>query len=310
MLGISGLGTGYSYSPYASAYSGVQRGDAAQRTATAAKSVSAAVVPAAQPGVPVQAVDRVPAVDAAQLDRGEMLRRWENDPAAMAVRGRIQYIGDEQPDQSVSASGIPQSARQEALRGAEGVDLPGTVQLGRSRGRADAENSAQGVTLPGFAPTDGDKGKLGGDVKLPGQPDEDENAVDGEQSKSAQEVMEESECQTCKNRKYQDGSDDPGVSFKSPTHIDPSMAAAQVRGHEMEHVVREQAAARMEDRKVVSQSVTYHTAICPECGRVYVSGGTTRTTTAAQAQEESWAEQQGQEEDEKEKDPFGVPSAA
>ena len=34
-------------------------------------------------------------------------------------------------------------------------------------------------------------------------------------------------------------------------------------------------------RKVVSQSVTYHTGICPECGRFYIEGGTTRTVTAA-----------------------------
>ena len=63
-------------------------------------------------------------------------------------------------------------------------------------------------------------------------------------------------------------------------------AASAVRGHEMEHVVRERAAAEREDRRVVSQSVTMHTAICPECGTVYVSGGTTRTTTAAQTQPE------------------------
>ena len=101
------------------------------------------------------------------------------------------------------------------------------------------------------------------------------------EAKSAQEVMEEGECQTCKERKYQDGSDDPGVSFKTPTSIAPEQVASAVRGHENEHVVREQAKARQEDRKVVSQSVTYHTAICPECGKVYVSGGTTRTVTKA-----------------------------
>ncbi len=98
----------------------------------------------------------------------------------------------------------------------------------------------------------------------------------------AQKVSEEAECQTCKERKYQDGSDDAGVSFKTPTHISPDQAASAVKGHEMEHVVRERAAAEREDRRVVSQSVTMHTAICPECGRVYVSGGTTRTTTASQ----------------------------
>ena len=107
-----------------------------------------------------------------------------------------------------------------------------------------------------------------------------------EKPQSAQEVMEEAECQTCKNRKYQDGSDDPGVSFKSPTNIAPDQAASAVRGHEMEHVVREQAKAEREDRRVVQQSVTLHTDICPECGDVYISGGTTRTTTKANPQPE------------------------
>ena len=31
----------------------------------------------------------------------------------------------------------------------------------------------------------------------------------------------------------------------------------------------------------VSQSVTMHTEICPECGKAFVSGGTTRTVTKA-----------------------------
>ncbi|MDP4125178.1 MAG: hypothetical protein Q8917_19135, partial [Bacillota bacterium] len=39
------------------------------------------------------------------------------------------------------------------------------------------------------------------------------------------------------------------------------------------------AKASAEGRKVVSQSVTLHTGVCPECGRVYVSGGETRTVT-------------------------------
>lgn len=97
----------------------------------------------------------------------------------------------------------------------------------------------------------------------------------------AQKAAENGECQTCEQRKYQDGSNDAGVSYKTPTHISPEQASQAVRGHEMEHVVREQAKAVREDRKVVSQSVTMHTAICPECGKAYVSGGTTRTTTAA-----------------------------
>lgn len=103
---------------------------------------------------------------------------------------------------------------------------------------------------------------------------------------AVQNAAKEGECQTCKERKYQDGSDDAGVSYKTPTRIAPEQAASAVRGHEMEHVVRERAAAAREDRRVVSQSVTMHTAICPECGTVYVSGGTTRTTTAANPQPE------------------------
>ena len=70
--------------------------------------------------------------------------------------------------------------------------------------------------------------------------------------------MAEGVCQTCKKRKYQDGSDDPGVSFKTPTNVAPELAASAVRGHEQEHVVREQAEARREGREVVSQSVSHN----------------------------------------------------
>jgi len=89
------------------------------------------------------------------------------------------------------------------------------------------------------------------------------------------------ECQTCEARRYQDGSNDPGVSFKAPGYISPESSAAVVSAHEHEHVTREQAAARSEGRKVVAQSVRLFTAVCPECGRGYVSGGETRTGTAA-----------------------------
>ena len=87
------------------------------------------------------------------------------------------------------------------------------------------------------------------------------------------------ECQTCKNRKYKDGSDDPGVSFKTAGKISPGNAASKVRGHEQEHVVRERAKANRENKQVVSQSVTIKTEICPECGKSYVSGGETVTVT-------------------------------
>lgn len=89
------------------------------------------------------------------------------------------------------------------------------------------------------------------------------------------------ECETCKNRKYQDGSNDPGVSFKTPGHIDPGSSASVVMAHEREHVRNEQAKATAENRKVVSQSVKLETSVCPECGRTYVSGGQTTTVTKA-----------------------------
>lgn len=124
-----------------------------------------------------------------------------------------------------------------------------------------------------------------------------EKALEGNQAagvESAQEALEEGKCETCEKRKYQDGSDDMGVSFQTPTRIAPEQAASAVRGHEQEHVVREQDKARREDRRVVSQSVTLHSDICPECGKSYISGGTTRTVTAAQEQADT--QQQDQQE--------------
>lgn len=84
------------------------------------------------------------------------------------------------------------------------------------------------------------------------------------------------ECQTCKNRKYVDGSDEM-VSFKSPTHISPQNAASAVRSHEQEHVSNAYGKAASDNGRVIRASVSIHTAICPECGRSYVSGGTTHT---------------------------------
>ena len=85
------------------------------------------------------------------------------------------------------------------------------------------------------------------------------------------------ECETCKNRKYQDGSDEGDVSFKAAAHIDPKSAAARVMSHEQEHVSNAYKKAAENNGKVMSCNVSIHTAICPECGRTYVSGGTTAT---------------------------------
>ena len=86
-------------------------------------------------------------------------------------------------------------------------------------------------------------------------------------------------CETCRERKYQDGSDE-NVSFKSATHISPNAAGAAVRAHEGEHVSNAYKKAAMEGGKVIHAGVSIHTAVCPECGRTYVSGGVTNTTLA------------------------------
>ncbi len=84
------------------------------------------------------------------------------------------------------------------------------------------------------------------------------------------------ECETCKNRKYQDGSDEM-VSFKSAAHISPEASASRVMAHEQEHVSNAYSKAAEKGGKVIQASVALQTAVCPECGRSYVSGGTTST---------------------------------
>ena len=106
--------------------------------------------------------------------------------------------------------------------------------------------------------------------------------ISTEANLSSKEIQSGEICQTCKERKYQDGSDDPSVSFKAAGHIDPDVSAAVVKSHEMEHVANEQASAKSKDKDVISQSVSLQTSVCPECGRTYVSGGTTKTTTKSE----------------------------
>ena len=61
------------------------------------------------------------------------------------------------------------------------------------------------------------------------------------------------------------------------SHIDPSAAASRVRSHEQEHVSNAYKDAAQNNGKVLSCNVTIKSAVCPECGRTYVSGGTTAT---------------------------------
>jgi hypothetical protein len=88
-------------------------------------------------------------------------------------------------------------------------------------------------------------------------------------------------CHTCENRHYVDKSDDPSVSFQTPTRLSPGQAAPAVMAHEREHISNEQAKAQRNDRKVISQSITISMSQCNECHVMYVSGGTARTVTAS-----------------------------
>ena len=99
------------------------------------------------------------------------------------------------------------------------------------------------------------------------------------------------ECETCKERKYQDGSNENDVSFKSPGHISPEAAPGAVRAHEQEHVANAYEKAQKGGGKVLQASVRIKTAVCPECGRTYVSGGETSTKIAYPADKEAEARQ-------------------
>ncbi len=259
------------------------------------------------PETPVEPVRPVRPVLRDEASLPELTARLENDPAAMAGRMRTRYG-------SVNEEGlfVPDDGENSPVLGSRKNALEGRLfraedALDRNdlEGAEDVLNNgapgADGIKLPGQEeeeevipglPGQEEDGKKA----VPGLPGQGEDGPDVEASgaESAREAREDGECETCEKRKYQDGSDDMGVSFKTPTNIKPEQAASAVRGHEMEHVVREQAKARREGREVVSQSVTMHTGICPECGKAFVSGGTTHTVTRAAA-ENDYARQADEE---------------
>lgn len=103
-------------------------------------------------------------------------------------------------------------------------------------------------------------------------------AVDGVRDAEKDKKVKQAECQTCKNRKYVDGSNEGDVSFKAPAHISPQMSASAVMSHEQEHVSNAIAKGNREDTQLLSVSVSLQTAVCPECGRVYTAGGVTHST--------------------------------
>lgn len=94
--------------------------------------------------------------------------------------------------------------------------------------------------------------------------------------KTAGRKSSPAECETCNSRKYRDGSDE-NVSFKTAQHISPESSASRVRAHEQEHVNNAYTTAAKNNGRVLYANVAIQTSICPECGRSYVSGGTTST---------------------------------
>lgn len=105
----------------------------------------------------------------------------------------------------------------------------------------------------------------------------DEYSTDPDKVRKPGKRSSPEDCETCANRKYQDGSDEGNVSFKSASHISPESAGAKVRAHEGEHVSNAYKKAAQKNGKVLNASVSIHTSVCPECGRTYVSGGVTNT---------------------------------
>ncbi|MDE7265918.1 MAG: hypothetical protein K2N89_00420 [Lachnospiraceae bacterium] len=120
-------------------------------------------------------------------------------------------------------------------------------------------------------------GRLQQDVNSISGVEEEKKSANPDEVKKPGRKSSPAECETCKNRKYQDGSDEGNVSFKSPSHISPESAAAKVRAHENEHVSNAYKKAAQKNGKVMNASVSIQTAICPECGRTYVAGGLTKT---------------------------------
>lgn len=122
-----------------------------------------------------------------------------------------------------------------------------------------------------------------GDVKSPKQVELEEELKKSpkelEKEKKEHETVAEkrANCETCKNRKYQDGSNESDVSFKAPTHVSPEASTGAVLSHELEHVSNARAEGSKEGNELVSVSVAIHYERCPECGRVYAAGGVTHS---------------------------------
>lgn len=142
----------------------------------------------------------------------------------------------------------------------------------------DASEKVSALNLDGKIPPQQQTDGVDGSNKDSGH-DRLELSENYKMSASPAKEADDGKCQTCEERKYQDESNDSSVSFQNPTNIAPNAVLGAVRAHEAQHVAHNSAKASKEGREVVSSTVTIHTGICPECGKIYVSGGDTRTVT-------------------------------
>jgi ssDNA-binding Zn-finger/Zn-ribbon topoisomerase 1 len=108
---------------------------------------------------------------------------------------------------------------------------------------------------------------------------EKENSISEKYETRLKKRMGLVECETCSKRLYKDGSDDIGVSFKHGNHISPEASYSVVLSHEKEHVAIAKEEAKKEKDATVNSTIRLFTAVCPECGKTYISGGETRTIT-------------------------------
>lgn len=151
-------------------------------------------------------------------------------------------------------------------------------------GRIGPVGSGYGIYGVYFPWSSADKPNAASGSEKPGEVFSEDGSL------SSSRAVKKTECQTCKNRKYVDGSDEM-VSFKAPAKMSPGRAAAGVRAHEQEHVNNAFEKAAKDDGKVLQASVALKMAICPECGRTYIAGGTT-TTKIAYKKDDPYSENQ------------------
>lgn len=160
------------------------------------------------------------------------------------------------------------------IRGTSGYDFSSPYSSWGTDKTSGQDGDAQDVLNPAQQQGD-DDGDANAAEGLLGK-DEKDLTPEERRAKASGHKSTPEDCETCKRRKYQDGSDEM-VSFKAAGHIDPGNAAAVVMSHEQEHVSNAYQKAKDNNGEVVRANVRLKTAVCPECGRTYISGGETTT---------------------------------